>query len=970
MHPAPELTFPYGIKCLPTFFSGSIMNKSLLAQAENTTGLVTPRHIGRRVVVGGLGAGILRYVGSVHGKDGVFCGVELFDATGKHDGTFQGVSYFVCEPLHGIFAPLFRVELSDSTTSSADLQAINQNQNRLSRSALPALQLRNPLTATVPLRPSSEAPSKAPSEERVCRPPETDPMQMSIFSDLMDGSTFSNGSWSDVQDSMITSNCTFTNSFLNDDDSDLMSVPMMQSVLNIDREALRREEQLQSSMVLGESRIGVEHLPIIEDDELETPLVEVRPMPSVVFDQKSAATELPSEPVIDKPRSSFHEEDVRHEVSDSISGRSSDTGYHDESDPNIIAVEEAKSLDESKKPSTVNKTKKEAPMATDPETPKTARKPLVKEPVAVVPKFPVKQKVPSKHQLMMEQLKASIEAEKNKPKKEVKSRVSLLPPPQPAAKSQKENEDISMGSDVTNKRTASAPAKQPLKAVNAAQKPSVERPKKERKPLYVAPPPKERTEKKEVAPQTTKPTFVGTSKMAPSKSDTGTENATKGTSKKDFPTSSFAGIGSKLAQRKPSTSSTATTSGSATAVKSRSKSATIDEAKKLTRLRWACSTVDVLALVVAQREKQRDEAFQNLEMTSQKLDDTLNTLVELRKKLSETEKMHNELVLEAQLKQEHLTKNHDGAIERLKQLNEQQLDEKAKEFERTLDDERRRREAEMAAMSSRHQKVVASLDEKIGETEKLAEQLKADKKALQTALANDSDQRNQMLSKEISSLQTALEMKSAEMKELRQKNQQLSLQVDEIPLKELEISKWRHKSNEYKHRLDQKTNCEKALVQQIEDLRRRQAHDEAVRVALNNKLDLMNYHFENGDVSASDANRFSLPSRVQFRSRSSASGPRPTSSTPLDGRMFSSSNSDVDRVDRDVMNRSTLSMYANQVRLPENHGDDIIYAPDEIISSRSGSISQRLSVAIEDDGEPKILNETNSQSDSGIGIIM
>ncbi len=50
----------------------------------------------------------------------------------------------------------------------------------------------------------------------------------------------------------------------------------------------------------------------------------------------------------------------------------------------------------------------------------------------------------------------------------------------------------------------------------------------------------------------------------------------------------------------------------------------------------------------------------------------------------------------------------------------------------------------MEAMNRRHQKVVADLDEKVAEIEKVAEQLKNDKKALQTALANDSDQRNQV----------------------------------------------------------------------------------------------------------------------------------------------------------------------------------------------------------------------------------
>lgn len=88
--------------------------------------------------------------------------------------------------------------------------------------------------------------------------------------------------------------------------------------------------------------------------------------------------------------------------------------------------------------------------------------------------------------------------------------------------------------------------------------------------------------------------------------------------------------------------------------------------------------------------------------------------------------------------------------------------EKAKENDRALEDERTRHEAELEAMSRRHQKVyfkhrnlhlkfypsifqvVISLDEKIAEGEKMVEKLTADKKALQIALANDSDQRNQV----------------------------------------------------------------------------------------------------------------------------------------------------------------------------------------------------------------------------------
>ncbi|KIH44288.1 hypothetical protein ANCDUO_25688 [Ancylostoma duodenale] len=66
-----------------------------------------------------------------------------------------------------------------------------------------------------------------------------------------------------------------------------------------------------------------------------------------------------------------------------------------------------------------------------------------------------------------------------------------------------------------------------------------------------------------------------------------------------------------------------------------------------------------------------------------------------------------------------------------------------------------------------------------------------------------------MLTKEINSLQTALEFKSSEMKDLRQKYQQVALRVEEIPVKELEITKLKHKVIELKQALDQKLNYEK-----------------------------------------------------------------------------------------------------------------------------------------------------------------
>ncbi|KJH53174.1 CAP-Gly domain protein [Dictyocaulus viviparus] len=186
-----------------------------LIETNNPTAVVTMQDVGSFVSVSGVGKGILHYVGEVHGKNGLYCGIELDTPTGKHNGTYQGVVYFVCRPRHGIFAPLYRVELD-----------------------------------------------------------EIDDVPMMTASQTTKVHEYSNLSWGDSSDAMVCSNATFVippgrSHFEDSEECDLMSIPAPKSILNINREQFKHSEEsiLGTSVVLDESRVGVENLPV-------TPLVE------------------------------------------------------------------------------------------------------------------------------------------------------------------------------------------------------------------------------------------------------------------------------------------------------------------------------------------------------------------------------------------------------------------------------------------------------------------------------------------------------------------------------------------------------------------------------------------------------------------------------------------------------------------------------------------------------------------------
>lgn len=83
--------------------------------------------VGQRVQLdnGSKKYGTLRFLGSTRFRPGVWAGIEMDTPEGRHDGTVEGVQYFKCPPLHGVFvhpSKLSPVESAPELLESASLE--------------------------------------------------------------------------------------------------------------------------------------------------------------------------------------------------------------------------------------------------------------------------------------------------------------------------------------------------------------------------------------------------------------------------------------------------------------------------------------------------------------------------------------------------------------------------------------------------------------------------------------------------------------------------------------------------------------------------------------------------------------------------------------------------------------------------------------------------------------------------------
>ncbi|CAF3251921.1 unnamed protein product [Rotaria socialis] len=84
--------------------------------------------VGDRVLINGLKSGTLRYVGVVKFAQGLFCGIELDEPDGKHDGLVNNIRYFQCKTNHGIFVPQDKVILISQGRTTSTSRIISRLQ--------------------------------------------------------------------------------------------------------------------------------------------------------------------------------------------------------------------------------------------------------------------------------------------------------------------------------------------------------------------------------------------------------------------------------------------------------------------------------------------------------------------------------------------------------------------------------------------------------------------------------------------------------------------------------------------------------------------------------------------------------------------------------------------------------------------------------------------------------------------------
>jgi len=256
---------------------------------------------------------------------------------------------------------------------------------------------------------------------------------------------------------------------------------------------------------------------------------------------------------------------------------------------------------------------------------------------------------------------------------------------------------------------------------------------------------------------------------------------------------------------------------------------------------------------------------------------------------------------------------------------------------KALMEDKQRVEKELEIHRREHKAKCEALSKELESNEKNMEQLKGENLVLKTLLERDHDQKVQMLNAEVHSLQTALEMKTEEMKQARKTNSELQLRVEEMEAKDIEISKLKHRNGELKALVEQLRNTEKSLMAQYEQLQRSARTHAEMSESMSKENDTLRYRLEEVSGCATPSDNFFTPrppNRAPLQETSYRTIPRRSRSThsdsqpPMTRSTESGGNSSPPPPPTSPMHRSVISFYQESGRRFPAANADVIYAPE------------------------------------------
>uniref|UniRef100_A0AAF5CYC4 CAP-Gly domain-containing protein n=2 Tax=Strongyloides stercoralis TaxID=6248 RepID=A0AAF5CYC4_STRER len=1006
-----------------------IMNKSMNRSITDNSQLVTCDSLNREVILPDGLKGILKYLGSVSGKEGVFAGIEVYEEKGKHDGTFEGIRYFNAKPGHGLFIPAHRVRLSQpSQLSSKKMYSYDKKKddkfsnhftkikrpNTLIRSAMASLgkdyqeRYRGNNDSSNFLMDVSGGEYSLPLDDDDCG--SSNEMDISMIS----STTSSQMTHSKIyQPDMLTSDYNMCNSYStytidkkpipnwglldcsggsSTTDINMLtqrmslmnnsSLDSSRSTTNTTRNMLLKEnilstrtndfndniflvnndedEEMSVSCILEAPTIDPSLLPTINenniisanymtvdyynsnlpntsnppspvDDDLATPIVEntTFTVPNTTFDyddfdldkvkeelEKEDDNEMLFE--LSSRETSFggevdktvdYDEENNDEIKDNnININGNKSSPHNQS-PNIKTptkeskkngsksnvlgskVEVTQTPPKESKSAIARRIKAEKAAAAlaaakakaaEKEQLKNSEVPKKKQRVSVmelVKSSPTPQKIhkappkKSRIQEIEERIKASIEAEKNKPKKEIKSKLAAVISSENGGSKETITSHSSIEDMNKHGKNTSTLQRVPLKQNNDPSKNTVV------KPIDLS-----KVQSKVAASINSK---TATSKAPITKRPITT--TTKPTSSFALPTAS-----------KPQNKLNTVKKGQL--CRGTQNNVTKNNEDKLRKLQHNANVALALTIV-----------SNNLMAQNDRYKELLNIEVKEKKKL---ERNLEEKVSEVNDELIKVTTRFNNSLEEEKTKNHNELERTRVEFNEQLN-----------SAHIQYQAKISDLDGRLAESEKQVKQLLLDKKELQGSLSKSNDEKIKTLCDEVSSLNTALEIKGQENSKLRRENEKLQLENDTIPSKDIEIRKLKVKLADIQSELELRKNTEKALTKQFEELQKEAYLNRNCNEEISKENELLKYKIDElqnslYEIEATHSIDDSESPRLRSSVYSQFVGIQPIgSSTPR-----RSAN------DSDPMQMSTLSIYQETGRkrnsMLKNSNADIIYAPE------------------------------------------